>query len=246
MKRAARISARLLIVSVLICGAGLDFIALIISTAGKPTALQRAAWLHRFSRKAVKHWKIGVTYSGQVPAAGLIVSNHLSYLDILLFSSIAPCTFVSKAEVRSWPIVGISAVLCGAIFVDRESPRATVNANRRIENALRAGVPVVLFAEGTSTHGSSVLPFRSPMMQSVVEAKAPLTPACISYQLEDGSVADDICYWGDHIFFPHILKLLTRKGISGGIRFGGPLQGIANRKQAAALARESVIHLLES
>ena len=98
-----------------------------------------------------------------------------------------------------------------------------------------------MFAEGFSTNGSSLLPFRSPLMDSAVRASAPLTPACVSYRLAEGSVADDVCYWGDATFFPHILKLLTRRGIGGSLRFGEALHGLANRKQAAVLARERVV-----
>ena len=103
---------------------------------------------------------MSVSASGPLPASGLIVSNHLSYLDILFYASLMPCIFVSKSEVLSWPLFGILARCGGTIFVERSRAHGVDEPARRIAAALTLGIPVVLFPEGTSTDGRTVLPFR--------------------------------------------------------------------------------------
>src|SRR5580698_3177979 len=189
--RIARAVARLLIFLALVLVAAFDFVGLLVVTLGRPTRVHRAAWLHRFSRRLVKGWDIDLHVRGQFPSNGLIVSNHLSYLDILLYSAIAPCTFVSKDEVKLWPLIGLAAQLCGAAFVKRENLRSAPAVNSKIAKMIAGGVPIVLFAEGTSTNGSSLLPFRSPLMEPVVQLRAPMIPACVAYQIAEGSVEWD-------------------------------------------------------
>src|SRR5689334_5567414 len=81
------------------------------SGGSRQSLAQRAEWLHRASASGLRRLGIEVKYKGPLPEAGLIVSNHLSYLDILVFSSVMPCVFVSKAEVRSWPVFGMMATM---------------------------------------------------------------------------------------------------------------------------------------
>ena len=216
-----------------------------IFARGLPETAARARWLHRYSRKLLKGWRISASSSGRFPEEGLIVANHLSYLDILLLSSVAPCVFVSKSEVRHWPLIGLAAKISATIFVVREKGQATREANRQVERRLGEGVTVVLFAEGTSTDSSCVLPFRPPLFEPAVQLHVPITPAGISYELKTGSVGRDICYWGDDTFLPHLLRLLTIEGIRGCVSFGEPIRGYVNRKEAALLGRESVLRLLK-
>jgi len=245
LKRVVRASIRLIVFIALFVVAALDFLAMTISARGLPPIKARAQWLHRHSRTLLALWQISASTSGRIPIEGLIVANHLSYLDILLICSVVPCVFVSKAEVRHWPFVGLGAKMSGTIFIVREKTRTTPEANRQIEERLREGIPVVLFAEGTSTNGSSVLPFRPPLLEPAVEMRAPITPAGISYETQTGSVERDICFWGDSVFFPHLLRLLTIERIQASLSFGEPIHGYADRKEAAVLGRESVMRLLK-
>ena len=244
-KRVARVSARLITFLVIFAQASLDVLVMSISARGLPATAARARWLHRYSRKLLEGWRISASTSGRFPAEGLIVANHLSYLDILLLSAAAPCAFVSKSEVRHWPLIGLAAKISGTIFVVREKRRATGEANRQIEQRLCEGVPVVLFAEGTSTDGSCLLPFRPSLFEPAVQLHSPITPAGISYELETGSVGRDICYVGDDTFLPHVLRLLAIERIRGRVSFGEPIRGYAGRKEAALLGRESVLRLLK-
>jgi 1-acyl-sn-glycerol-3-phosphate acyltransferase len=98
---------------------------------------------------------------------------------------------------------------------------------------VEAGVVVTLFLEGTSSDGSKVLPFHSSLLAPVEERDWPVTPAWIHYTLQDGTMSEDVCYWGDMTFFTHFLKMLTKKSIQAHVRFGAPMTGKPGRKELA-------------
>lgn len=176
---------------------------------------------------------------------GMIVSNHLSYLDIIAYSALTPCVFVAKREVASWPVLGLFARMAGTIFVDRTRRMTVADTNSHIADALRAGVVVMLFPEGTSSGGFSVLPFRSSLLEAAALAQAPLAPAAIQYDVDDGSVPEDVCYWRDMTLLPHLLKLFSKRSIEGRVVFGAILEatGSLSRKDAARQLHQMVLTL---
>jgi len=203
----------------------------------------RAEWLHRCCRQGLRRLGIPVSVRGQFPSSGLIASNHLSYLDILVYSSISPCVFVSKREVKSWPVFGVMGEIAGTVFIDRSRNVDTLRVNNEMLEALAQGAVVVLYAEGTSTNGQSVLPFRPALFEGVVKSGVPITPAHISYSLSDGDPSEDVCYWGDHSFLPHLLRLLSRHGVSAHVRFSSEANTFEDRKVAAEQTRKAVEEL---
>lgn len=184
---------------------------------------------------------------GAVPRRGLLVSNHLSYLDIGVIGSVCPCAFVSKAEVRAWPFIGWAAALAGTVFV-RRSHRAEVTEQvSEIEAALARGVPVVLFPEGTSSNGEGVLPFRSALLQAAVATRCEVTPVALFYCTDPPEDAiTHVCWWGGVGFLPHLWRFLSLKSFAAGVAFGQPRRLAADRKVAAALLREDVAQLRDS
>jgi 1-acyl-sn-glycerol-3-phosphate acyltransferase len=204
---------------------------------GEDTLHKWTAWLSR--RLAIE-----IQVEGAPPAHGLIVSNHLSYLDILVFSSIAPCSFVSKREIKRWPGVGWAASTAGTIFIDRTRRSATRSIQPQMEAALANGAPLVLFPEATSTDGSSLLPFHSALFQPVIAAGAPITAACISYEIEEGDPRFDVCYWGEMSLLPHALKLFRKRGVRARVRFGSCARKFQDRKQAARELQDEVSALV--
>ena len=139
----------------------------------------RAGWLHRGSVRVLKIFHCTATVTGPVPKTGLLVSNHLSYLDIILLSAITPAVFVSKAEVRHWPLFGWLASRAGTVYVERERRTHVGMVNREIEAALADGVLVVVFPEGTSTNGEELLPFRSPLLEPIAHSTQPIAISCL-------------------------------------------------------------------
>jgi len=196
--------------------------------------------LHRWSRRTLPRMGIAIEAVGSPVAAGLIASNHLSYLDILVYSAIAPCAFVSKREVRSWPAVGWIATLSGTIYVDRSRPSETHTIQPEIQSALSGGLRLFLFPEGTSSDGSSVMPFHSSLFQPAVDLQAPVSAAHIAYTIPDGDSGTEACYWGTMRLFPHLINLLGKHSVTATVEFSQTFFRFTDRKQAAQQMHQEV------
>jgi len=210
---------------------------------GRMTA--RIAWMQWMSRRFLALLHCKVSLSGTVPKQGLIACNHLGYVDILVIGSVCPAVFVAKSDVKFWPIFGWLASRAGTIFVSRDDRVKVAAQLKKMELPLRQGYPVVLFPEGTSSDGSSVLPFRSSLFESVIATGSLITPAAIGYDLGgEGSVGDEIAYWGDLVLLPHLLNLLSKKSFAARLSFGTSRKPMPDRKQEATLlhAEVSALH----
>lgn len=209
------------------------FVPIYLIAAGRLSTARRAQWLHVSCVRLARRLSLVpvVTLAGGGDAAGLIVSNHLTYLDILVYSAARPFLFVAKSEVRRWPLLGTMAHLGGTIFVDRGRSLQVAEASRQIEQSLREGLPVLLFPEGTSSDGSSVLPFRSPLFDPAIRAGAWVTAAAIRYHADDAA-EDQVTYWGDMVFVPHLFRTMCVRGLAAKISFDSPCR-FPDRKSAA-------------
>ena len=116
----------------------------------------RAVWLQNTSRRLLRVFRIETQFTGDIPSSGLLVCNHLSYLDILVLSALAPCVFVAKREVKHWPVLGWFAKKAGTVFVHREHRAQATQTVDKIEAALQTGALVVLFPSGKSTTSAPV------------------------------------------------------------------------------------------
>jgi len=217
------------------------FTTAFVSKAAK--RLARAAWLSRASRRHLKIFGYSANVTGEIPKAGLLVSNHLSYLDILAICSAAPAVFVSKADVRRWPLFGWLAALGGTVFIERERRTHVGEVNREIEHALAEDALVVIFPEGTSSDGTDVLPFRASLLEPALRGGHKISVAWLHYKLPDGDAKQEVCYWGDHSFFPHLIHLLGKKSVCATVRFGKFHQITDDRKELANHLRAAVLEL---
>jgi 1-acyl-sn-glycerol-3-phosphate acyltransferase len=205
--------------------------------------IARAAWLSRSSRRHLKIFGYSASVSGDIPTRGLLFSNHLSYLDVLAISSVTPAVFVSKAEVRHWPLFGFFAAIAGTVFVQRERRTQVGEVNQEIETALAAGTLVVLFPEGTSTNGDTILPFRTSLLEPAARGGHELSVGWLHYALEDGEARDEVCYWGDHSFLSHVLNLMNKKTIRATVRFAKFQRTTDDRKELAKQLHDAVAQL---
>ena len=210
---------------------------------GKLSERERIEVLHRWSRKILPRMGIRVEVAGSPAVAGLIASNHLSYLDVVVYSAIAPCAFIAKREVRGWPGVGWIATLAGTIYVDRSRRSETHTIQPEIQSALTAGLRLFLFPEGTSSDGSCVLPFHSSLFQPAIDLQVPVSAACIEYTIPDGVAATEACYYGTMKLFPHLMHLLGKHSVTARVTLSSNSFLFADRKQAALKIQEEVERL---
>jgi 1-acyl-sn-glycerol-3-phosphate acyltransferase len=213
------------------------FALIYLKSGGRVSPARRAAWLHASCASVAGRLSLLPSVTGG-DGAGLTVSNHLTYLDILIYGAARPFLFVAKSEVRRWPLLGTLAALGGTIFVDRSRSLQVAQAGRQIEQGLRDGIPVLLFPEGTSSNGSSVLPFRPPLFDPAIRAGAWVTAAAVRYHA-DNAAESQVTYWGDMVFLPHLFRTLCLKGLSAEISFDSPCR-FPDRKTAARVAWQRV------
>jgi 1-acyl-sn-glycerol-3-phosphate acyltransferase len=151
---------------------------------------------------------------------GAVVSNHLSYLDILLYSSVRPFVMVAKTEVRGWPLLGWLTAQAGTVYVKRGGgPKTYPAVNAAMAEAYRSGLPVLFFPEGTTTDSAGVLPFRRGLFHSVLNDGVSLRTAALRYSLEacmvnrGATVGEDVCWWGEMGFTSHMFWMMGLRGL---------------------------------
>lgn len=194
----------------------------------------RAVWMKESAQALADSLRLRVRFSGTPPDQGLIVSNHLSYLDILVLGVARPTIFVSKYEVRSWPWLGWLTNCAGTLYINREQRKDVARLKESIEQRLADGLPIAFFPEGTSTGGDAMLPFRPSLLEPASATQCQVTPACIAYHLPGGgSVMDEVCYWRDMTFGPHLWNLLGKSSIEASVIYGTPRAADPDRKVLA-------------
>lgn len=179
------------------------------------------------------------------PGPCLLTSNHLGYLDIVVFAATLEATFVSKLEVASWPVLGRVVRLLGTIFVDREKPRDVARVNGLIDDALNAGRSVIVFPEGTSSDGRDVLPLRPSLLRAAEDGRFALRYARLAYQTAASApdAATSVCWWGDADFLPHAWGLFRLPRVDALIHFGADTVAAAPRKELAHQLHDRICSL---
>ncbi|MGO8759800.1 MAG: lysophospholipid acyltransferase family protein [Terracidiphilus sp.] len=189
---------------------------------GPMTLERRAQWVQIASRMILRSLGIGSKMTGKPPSHGLVVSNHLSYLDILILSAEMPCFFVAKMEIERWPYFGQAAQMGATLFLDRSSlASAMVVAEKMIER-LKMPIPVLLFPEGTSTDGKELLRFHSRLIDPATTIGAPITAAGLRYSIKGGVEERELCWYDDTTFPAHLWSVLGVEGFSAQVHFGEP------------------------
>ncbi|MCB9091733.1 MAG: 1-acyl-sn-glycerol-3-phosphate acyltransferase [Halobacteriovoraceae bacterium] len=148
----------------------------------------------------------------------LFVGNHLSYLDIFIASAVYPLSFITSFEMKETPFIGWLCEIAGTVFVERRNKSNREKELWDIENALKHGVDIVLYAEATSTNGEKVLPFRRPMFEPAIKNNVPVMTMVLNYKKLNGhdinlNNRDQLFWYGDMPLLPHLLNVLTLQSI---------------------------------
>ena len=218
------------------------------------TRTQRAAWLSKIGNRLLRTQDITFTTVGPVPSDGAVISNHLTYVDVLVHAAMRPCVFVAKIELRKTPVFGWISMMAGTIYIDRRIGRRTTQAADGMAKGFRDGLPVVFFPEGTTGVGDvPALPFRNGLLAQSIAAGEPVPAGFIHYDLTArdiarGKTARNDVHWGTETLWQHMWNFSDLHGIHATIRFAPePIAfseaAISNRKIAAEEARAAVVAL---
>ena len=177
--------------------------------------------------------------SGAVPKPPyFLVTNHLSYLDIVMLSRTAGSVYVSRADVRQLPFLGFLAAMMNTIFIDRENMRDTKRVNELIASTMDRGYGVHMFAESRISQDGQVHPFKPPLLEPAVQRGCPVYYAAISYRTPDNATsAHDVIVWKDDETLPqNMLRVLALPSSEGIIAYGdAPIAGTERKGLAKAL-----------
>ena len=209
--------------------------ALLLALAPRSRRWFRERLFRATARSLLALLRAEVRVSGPVPEPPfLLVTNHLSYVDVLVLASRLPVRFVAKAEVRRWPLLGPICRGFGTIFIDRSDRRDIPRVLAEIERALGRGEGIILFPEGTSSSGASVLPFRSPLLALPARRGLPVHAAALGYD------PPSVSWWGERSLAPHLLDLFRLQRIEATVDFAPEPVIDEDRKRLAERLREAV------
>lgn len=182
----------------------------------------------------------------------LTVANHVSYLDIPILAALIDGAFVAKSEVGSWPLFGTAARITGTVFVNRSSGDAMSQREELTRRLNPGGRGLILFAEGTSTDGSRVAPFKTSLLgvaerppagrELVVQPASIAYPRDIDGRLLTGARRSLYCWYGDAALLPHMWRMMGLRGAEAEVRFHTPIRasGGTRRKELARTAEAAV------
>jgi 1-acyl-sn-glycerol-3-phosphate acyltransferase len=176
-----------------------------------------------------------------MPARGLVVCNHISWLDIFVINALTPAAFVSKDDVKNWPLIGWLCAHTETIFLERGSRGAAQRTRETMIDQLHAGVHVAVFPEGTTTGGDRVLPFHAALFQSAIDADMPVIPIALRYVDRHGNPSRAPAYDGDITLWQCLRAIARSGGLTADLRV---LEAIGTRentrRELAAQCRDSI------
>jgi 1-acyl-sn-glycerol-3-phosphate acyltransferase len=212
------------------------------------TAQQRGERVQRWAREMLEVLGIRLVLQGTPAQQGpmLIVSNHLSWLDILTIHAARHARFVSKAEVRHWPLIGTLATGAGTLYIERERRRDALRVVHHMAEALRSGDVVAIFPEGTTSDGHRLLPFHANLLQAAISSGAPIQPAALRFaDAATGENSDAARYIDDDNLLGSLWRTLRAPPMLAIVRFGEPQPSQSRDRRAWALSLHKDVHQLQ-
>jgi 1-acyl-sn-glycerol-3-phosphate acyltransferase len=213
-------------------------------------AAQRDAAITDWSQEMLGILNARLRLLGNVPPATvssvLFAANHISWLDILAISAFRRVRFVAKAEVRQWPFIGWLAARTGTTFIRRSRHYEVARLARTVSRSLRKGHCIALFPEGTTTDGTSVLPFHSGLFESAITAEAIVWPVGLRYLQPDGIADVGAAFIGEDSLITSILRITARPTTDIQVWFAPPLVATgSSRRELAERAQEAIAQWIE-
>jgi 1-acyl-sn-glycerol-3-phosphate acyltransferase len=185
---------------------------------------------------------LGVTLVAEgTPRAGakLVVSNHVSWLDIVAINAVVPSRFVSKAEVRHWPLVGGLVSGAGTLYIERERRRDAMRVVHQMAQALQAGGTLAVFPEGTTSDGNALLPFHANLLQAAIATETPVQPVVLRFSDAMRPVSPAAAYVGETTLLQSVAMIVGARGLRAHVQvLSAHATAHADRRALAAHLRE--------
>lgn len=201
----------------------------------------------------IRHWSAGLLRClglklsvvgdvRQVPPASLVVLNHISWLDIACVHAALPqARFVSKADVRHWPLIGWMVAAAGTLFIEREKKRDALRVVHHCAEALKAGDSVAVFPEGTTGLGPELLPFHANLLQAAISVLAPVQPLALRFHAPGERFAAATAYVGDTSLLQSVWAIASARGLAAELRVLAPIETHEMERRALGEQARSAI-----
>ena len=210
---------------------------------------RRRALMQRWCAKLLAILNIEVRVEGEPPSRGenaaMIAANHVSFVDIMLISSVRPTRFVAKSEIRAWPLAGWIADRAGTLFIRRDQMRDMARIDARVREVMGEGDCVGLFPEGITTEGDELRKFHSSLFEPAVANSAHVHPVAIRYEHPDGTLCREMSFIGDRTFGESIGLILHQRRVRARLMFAPTVETAgASRRDVAKAVETRVASLL--
>jgi 1-acyl-sn-glycerol-3-phosphate acyltransferase len=176
-----------------------------------------------------------------VTKPGMLVSNHISWLDIFVINSLQPCCFVAKSEIRSWPLMGWLCYKAGTIFIARGRQREVRKTFEGLVESLRSGEIVAFFPEGTTVAQGSLAPFHANLFEAAIQSEAPVLPCALRYVDSAGNLHPAIDYVGDMTLMQSIRAILNARGMTAELTVLPAIRSVATHRRSLSQSARTAI-----
>jgi 1-acyl-sn-glycerol-3-phosphate acyltransferase len=221
--------------------AGMATCALVFPIIGPA---KRNALVRRWSRQLLAICNVAVQLAPGSAAPleqGMVVCNHVSWLDIFVINALYPCRFVAKAEIRSWPLAGWLVAQAGTVFIARGNKRELRNIFKGLVQALQDGQRVAFFPEGTTAAQGTLLPFHANLFEAAVDGKVPVQPFALRYTDAAGQPHPSVDFIGDMTFVQSVVNILDGKPVRAHLSVLDPMPGAGAHRRDLAEATHKAI-----
>lgn len=201
--------------------------------------LQRVGW---WSAELLRLLGIALHTQG-TPRGGatLVVANHVSWLDILAINAVQPVRFVSKADVRHWPVIGWLVACAGTLFIERERKRDALRVVHQVAEALRSGRTIAVFPEGTTSDGHGLLPFHANLLQAAISTATVVQPVALRFADAEHEVSAAAAYIGETTLLQSVWAIAAAPGLRAHVAWLPPVASAhAERRELGELLRRQI------
>lgn len=200
--------------------------------------------VRRWSRQLLTILAVRVhatNHPDELPPVCMLVTNHISWLDIFVVLASHPSVFVAKSEIRQWPLVGWLCARVGTLFIERGRRSATRHVNAAIVTALQGGTVVGIYPEGTTSDGLSIGRFHAALFQPAIDAGATLVPLALRYTDRNGRHCSATDFVGDTTFVESLWSTTSARTIVADVQWLAPLVCAGRERRELARQAEAAV-----